>query len=292
MSTPAAVHLTATSTPACTLQVLAISADPKGRQGVRLAGSDLSRPGTPRSGTYRNRAAVDAPAVAADGMKLVMAPCGSPPPALQQWHWNVPAAGFMTNAGTGLCANVDDCGTGLITYACVTSGGTCCGGTCYDNQIFSIHPDGTLRSALSPNLAATDPGFGGELSLQAVVAGSAAQNFTYDAATSTIRGGLGGAQACVTPGAINATNVWGRPLADGSWALTFVNAGDLPSDITCSLANGCLAATGWEAGQMLHLRDLWARAPIANVTATVGYTATAVPASGGVVMLRATPLFA
>jgi hypothetical protein len=51
-----------------------------------------------------------------------------------------------------------------------------------------------------------------------------------------------------------ATAVVGRPLADGSWALGFFNAGNLPSDVTCDAA--CLVGMGWEPTQNFHVRDL------------------------------------
>ena len=206
------------------------------------------------------------------------------------WHWNVTAPGFLTNGG-GLCANLDDCGNDLIGFSCVTQGGTCCGANCYNNEIWTLSStDGSLRSAMSPALAVTDPGNSRKLTL-ATFTGAANQRFTYDAPSGALHGSSG---LCLTLGSSappNSTTVWGRPLIGGAWAITFLNAGSNVVDISCSVSDGCLVATGWEAAQPLLVRDLWAHAMLPNTTAGVGFTAKAVPANGGVVMLTLSPYF-
>lgn len=59
----------------------------------------------------------------------------------------------MYNAASGKCLNVNDCGTSVIYFSCVTSGGTCCGPTCYDNMKFQVQGT-TLTSPNKPGMCA------------------------------------------------------------------------------------------------------------------------------------------
>jgi hypothetical protein len=208
-------------------EVIGVGQDIMGRQGQRLVGGPLSGGG--------------------DGnVPLTMQPCIAGAPA-QTWAFDVPAPGFLAagNGSLSMCANVDDCGSALISFDCVTTGGTCCGPACYNNEIFSLNAaDGTLRSAMAANMCVTSSGLG----QQAVIApctGASNQKLAYDAAT----GAISNAGSCLTsggsPASTNRTNVWGRPLSDGSWALVFINAGSAPVDIACSYAE-CLSQLGWE----------------------------------------------
>lgn len=143
---------------------------------------------------------------------------------------------------------------------------------------------------MGSNLCVTSSGVSEQASL-APCSGSSSQEFAYDAAT----GALSNAGGCLTsggpsPGA-NKTNVWGRPLSDGSWALVFINAGSAPADISCTYAD-CLSQLGWEAEVNVTVRDLWAHTDLGTFNVAAGLLAPAVPAAGGVVMLRATPAFA
>lgn len=55
--------------------------------------------------------------------------------AEQQWVWGAADDGFLSSvAASGTCLNMDDCGTDVIYFPCVTTGGTCCGATCYKNE--------------------------------------------------------------------------------------------------------------------------------------------------------------
>ncbi len=56
------------------------------------------------------------------------------------------APGYLSNAATELCMNVDDCGTEIIAFTCVTTGGTCCGASCYEGLQFVLEVDGSLRT--------------------------------------------------------------------------------------------------------------------------------------------------
>ena len=53
----------------------------------------------------------------------------------------------------------------------------------------------------------------------------------------------------------NGTNVWGRELADGSWAFVFLNIGPNPVDISCDIS--CFEAAGFDLSVKLTVRDLW-----------------------------------
>lgn len=94
--------------------------------------------------------------------------------------------------------------------------------------------------------------------------------------------------AAVTPDPTACTNVWGRPLADGSVALVAVNNAPSPQAVSCGPA--CFAALNvTAAARGLAVRDLWAHA--ANGTLAPPFTWTAVvPGDGGSVMVRLTPV--
>lgn len=275
-------------------EVIGVGQDAMGRQGVRLKGGPVS---ASRRGlrTHRERKPVDRatrkltnPFDTPDtDVAVTMQPCAVGA-AAQVWKWNVTSAGFLTNPASNACLNLDDCGTDLIAYDCVTSGGTCAGANSYANEQFSLGADGTLRSALSPQLCATWQGSGSALNLQAC-ASLPGQKFAYDVTTSTLRSSDG--SQCMTVGDnADGTNVWGRPLSGGSWALVYLNTGLDASNVTCDFA-GCLGGTGWEADQVVAVRDLWAHADLGNFTAGSGWNVTSLPPSGGVAMFRMTPVW-
>jgi alpha-galactosidase len=87
-----------------------------------------------------------------------------------------------------------------------------------------------------------------------------------------------------------ATNVWGRPLSDGSWAFAFVNTDPSPTaDLVCDAA--CLSLTGWEATQSLAVRDLWAHKMLPNTTASAGLSVTNLEGNGGARLLKVWPIW-
>jgi hypothetical protein len=259
-------------------EVIAVNQDVKGRQGQRFAGNDISL-----ARTFGD-----------DGIPVTAQPCMSNNaagnvngvPTSQQWQWNVTAPGFVTNTASGLCMNIDDCTSDVILYECVTSGGTCCGAECYNNEIFTVDAiDASLRSALDPSQCVTSSGSGSAVSLQACV-GSTSQQWTYESTTQTIQNPQG---LCLTAGSSgNRTNVWGRALADGSFALAFLNVDIMPLDILCPYAT-CLSSTNWDPTQVVAVRDLWAHQDLGLFTVGNGWNVTALPADGGVVMLKLTP---
>jgi len=243
-------------------EVIAVSQDPEGRAGQKLWGGDL---GAGSSGTP----------------PLTLSKCN--PGSSQTWKWNVSAPFFITNTETNLCANVDNCGTKLIGYHCVTTGGTCAGPNSYANEQFYTHRDGTLRSGIL-NHCVTQNGVG-SATLIAPCTGAANQKWTFDSSTGKFMSGGG----CLTVGSGVRANIWGRPLEDGSWAIAFINAESTALDLTCDI--NCLSATGWEADQILSVRDLWAHANLPNTNPTMGLSVKNLAANGGIALFRVKPVW-
>jgi alpha-galactosidase len=84
-------------------------------------------------------------------------------------------------------------------------------------------------------------------------------------------------------GVPNATNVWGRPLYNGDWAIVFLNSATADVDITCD--SDCLKQTA-VFQQNVVVRDLWAHQDVLNVMNITSLTAKAVKAAGGSAMYR------
>eukprot|EP01116_Phalansterium_solitarium_P007284 TRINITY_DN19879_c0_g1_i1.p1 TRINITY_DN19879_c0_g1~~TRINITY_DN19879_c0_g1_i1.p1 ORF type:complete len:555 (+),score=132.94 TRINITY_DN19879_c0_g1_i1:131-1795(+) len=257
-------------------EVIAVGQDPLGRQGQRLVGGPIS---------IQRSAGDDVPVTL---QECTTSSLTGTAPTAQQWKWNVSALGYLTNAATGTCLNADDCGSDLILYQCVTTGGTCCGANCYNNLVFYIAGDGTLRTPMAPTQCVTAAGVGNQVYLQPCLPGSASQQFAYDSASQTLSTP---SNQCLTGGGASGSraNVWGRPLADGSWALAFVNADITAVDLTCGI--DCLSITGWEPEQRIAVRDLWAHADLDATTTAQGFNVTSLAADGGVVMVKLTPMW-
>jgi hypothetical protein len=287
-------------------EIIAVSQDPMGRQGILLAGGNLAIAPRSLKGHFERRlnGAVPDPRKAltasqlrhlrgpkwheSDDTPLTLQPCLASFAAIQTWEWNVSGVNYVSNPTTSLCANTNDCGSELIGFTCVNSGGTCCGPTCYDVLRFELQPsDSTLRSPSQVgNCATAMPG--GAVAMAACVPGLATQKWSLSAQKQLVNSG---ANQCLTvgTGVDPATAVVGRPLADGSWALGFFNAGNLPSDVTCDAA--CLVGMGWESTQNFHVRDLWTHEDLPDVAAGANITAPGLAAAGGVALYKITPFF-
>jgi len=81
-------------------------------------------------------------------------------------------------------------------------------------------------------------------------------------------------------------NVWGRPLADDSYALIFINNGDTTADIECNAE--CFGELGLTGGDTLNVRDLWAHTDNGTTTGQT-YVAYNVAPQGGSVIVKLTP---
>ena len=287
-------------------EVIAVGQDPMGRQGILLAGGKLSLaprglaehlarrhagevvdPRTVYSPEELRRLRGSTWAESGDGnTPLTMLPCASPVSSVQQWTWNASGVNYLSNSATQMCANTDDCGADLIAFTCITSGNTCCGNGCLDNMRFILNSDGTLRTPSQPGQCAVGaPGL--QVTLAPCAAGDTAQQWAFNAATKQLTSG----NQCLTvgDGAADRTAVIGRPLADGSWALGFFNAGLSPGDVVCDAT--CLAGMGFESTQAFHVSDLYAHADLPNVPAGANITAPALQGSGGVMLLQVLPIF-
>mmetsp|Transcript_25104 Transcript_25104/g.74918 ORF Transcript_25104/g.74918 Transcript_25104/m.74918 type:complete len:417 (-) Transcript_25104:82-1332(-) len=78
------------------------------------------------------------------------------------------------------------------------------------------------------------------------------------------------------------TNVWARPLADGSHALVFLNAGGAAADVTCG--PDCFARIAVGGSDRLAARDLWAATDLPDVAGAT-FTARALAPHGGHLMI-------
>ena len=80
------------------------------------------------------------------------------------------------------------------------------------------------------------------------------------------------------------TNVWGKMLPNGGWAVVFVNNGPNATTIHCDI--GCYGAVVGADRRSYSVRDLFARKTIGTFSVPQTLVATAVAPSGGSAMLR------
>ena len=86
--------------------------------------------------------------------------------------------------------------------------------------------------------------------------------------------------------ASSCTNVWARPLADGSVALAFLNTGKAAANVTCDAA--CFAAAALSGADRLLVRDLLAHVDIPSLGPPFALTAE-VGGDGSAAAFRLTP---
>jgi len=89
-------------------------------------------------------------------------------------------------------------------------------------------------------------------------------------------------------GVTTRTNVWARPLSDGSHAMVFLNALEEDANVTCN--QDCFAAIGRLPGEQLSVKDLWMDTSLPDIT-DASFTASALLANGGHMMIKVTPSF-
>jgi len=82
------------------------------------------------------------------------------------------------------------------------------------------------------------------------------------------------------------TNIWGRALNDGSFAVVFLNNYPNDMDITCD--QNCFTQMKYAPSSKLMVRDLWAHSNVGVITAS-SFIAHAVPGAGGCAMYRFYP---
>ncbi len=114
----------------------------------------------------------------------------------QQWSFNSPAQGYLSNSPAHqqpMCLNSDGCGSSLIYYQCVTSGGTCCGATCYAGLQFSLNANGSLTTPLNGQCVSVAPA--GNITL-APCGSVGNQSWSYSSSSKQLQ--LQGSNLCLT----------------------------------------------------------------------------------------------
>lgn len=196
----------------------------------------------------------------------------------------------------------------VITWPCAEGGRRsrarsiapqgCCpdGSSC--NLQWSLHPeDGTVRSFLAggdvvsdcqllrkgASIAATSPpslqcltaagGANAGVFALPCIPGNASQLWYFNATDESLRTGVedpspASEPLCATAGGAMAADIWGRPLASGSWAFAALNAAvATPASVSCDWAQCLGPATGWSSDQRVMVRTLaspldeWSRLP-------------------------------
>jgi len=253
-------------------EVIAVNQDPLGKQGTRVMGGSLLDSIFTDDGVHR-----------AHNTPASLTAC-NPKDAAQKWSENAPASGYFQNPSSKLCLNVDDCGSDLIYFTCVQSGGTCCGATCYNNMQFAVS-GGQLTTPMHPGQCGAD--MGGHVTFGPCSA-AAHQNWTFSETTGAISVTVGDTTTClstnVAPPTASPLNVWARPLSGGSWAAVFLNIGPNASDVTCDA--DCFAAMGIAASDQMVATDLWDTDPSPKPIPFTGakFTAPNLAAEGGSAM--------
>ena len=85
---------------------------------------------------------------------------------------------------------------------------------------------------------------------------------------------------------VNGSNVWGRPLADGSWAVVFINVGEKQTDVGCD--QDCFAVMGFDGQLPVQARDLWAHIDLKPFSPP--HISLSIAPNGGVAMLKVSQL--
>ena len=261
--------------------------DPAVIPGQRIVGSDLQFPcTTPPS---------DVP------YTVLLMPCDMTDPA-QQWT-ATPVPGGASGEVT-FTTTVDGQSVTMANSGCNTTPGTpvyaltspqACGASASQ---WTVAGDGTIHSGVGSGLcldAYAIAGIPGPTIDTWSCSGNAMQVWTH-LPDNRIR--LNTYQPdpsftmCLTarPAATTCTNVWSRPLADGSHAFAFIN-NDNARNLTVTCDEGCFAAMGLNATSApkgLAIRDLWAHAVVANITSPFSFAA-GVQAAGGSNIYRAIP---
>ena len=248
------------------------SQDPLGIPGFRVVGGDLKYP-----------CGGDVPAPAKYAVEALA--CNASDPR-QRW---------VSNGNGSSIALAGDASTVLDGWQCSTADNTPVYGAPPDgagakcagrNQNWSWRPDGTIVNVNSNTCLDVYNYNGPNVDLW-TCNGGANQKWSL-----TPEGLLQSAQtftprlcaAAVTPAAAACTNVWARPLVDGSVAFVFVNNGAANATVTCDAA--CFSAMNVTGSGSVSIRDLWEHAVVATLTPPYTYNAM-VQGEGGSVIVRA-----
>lgn len=128
-------------------------------------------------------------------MSTLLGPCdptGASPG--QRWAFDDPVPGYLSTQMGGYdqqCLNVNGCGTEVITWTCVTSGGTCCGSDCYANLQWNLTDSGELVSLLDQQCVTNNATAG----LVMAPCGQSNQTWVYNASSLQLQ--LSGTGLCL-----------------------------------------------------------------------------------------------
>jgi len=242
-------------------EVIAVNQDPLGKQGIRMAGGPLSSGSLPPA---------------------IVLPCDGS--ENQKWEVDKVMSGFISQQGT--CLNVDNCGSDLIYFPCVTTGGTCCGKTCYKNEQFHFDTETRQLASLirSSKECVQVNNVGGMVLAPCSNSLTVSPDQIWDYNNQTKQ--LKNQGKCLSRQEVAAFNVWGRPLSGGAWALVFLNTGSAVTNVTCT--SDCLSQTGLKG--KVTVRDLWTHKDIGEVSISSPLTAINLPAKGGFAMYKLTTI--
>ena len=256
-------------------ELIAVNQDPLGAAAQRVVGGDLKFPcSAPAPGGL---ASVEA------------APCNAGD-AGQRWAFDAASGRIASAAFPGGVLTASGCGgSDGNPVAVAAAGADGCGGRA---QEWAWGPSGQVINNNSGSCLDVFDWAGPAVDTWACNGGSN-QQFTLNADGTisephSLPGGGGGPsclRATAAPPAQACTNVWGRKLSGGAFALGFVNNGGANATVACDAA--CFAATGVTAGRFT-VRDLWAHADVGTVQPPYAFSAS-VPGGGFANAYKLTP---
>jgi len=249
-------------------ELIAINQDPLGSPAQRVVGGDLKYPcqqGIP-------------------GAALVAAAPCQDPTTNAAFHWTVDASsGLVENAAfPGNALDVQGCNSADGTPVILTPVGK---PQCSNSQKWSWAAQGTLNNAaLGSGVCLDVYDWSGPAADVWECNGGSNQVFSLTS-SGTLRMGTDAKHptplclmASAPPPSSSCTNVWGRALSGGDFALGFVN-NDASSALNVTCDSTCMDAIGIKEGSFI-VRDLWAHASVATLPGPP-YTFSALVDSGG-----------
>jgi hypothetical protein len=241
-------------------ELIALNQDPLGSPARRLVGGDISYPCS-----------------SDDQLASVLAvECNASDPAQQ---WSVLSVGGLTFISSkafpgGVLDNVQ-CesadGASVAVYRNDTGGGKCAG----VNQKWAWGTNGSIINAFSGKCLDVYGWVGPDVDTWTCTGGGN-QNFTLSASgqISSHAGPAGQSPRCLSASAAPCTNVWGRKLSKGDFALGFVNNAASPTNVTCDSACFKNLLDGDTRASAITVRDLWSHKTVAVLHETTSFTAT------------------
>ena len=231
-------------------ELIALNQDPLGSPARRIVGGDISYPCSSTSG---------------DQLASVIAvACNASDPAQ---HWSASSADGLTyvissKAFPGGVLDNLDCGSSDGTSVALLrmSAGKCAG----LNQRWFWSTNGSVVNANSRKCLDVYSWVGPDVDTWSCTGGGN-QNFTLLASgqISSHAGAGGQPPLCLSASVNPCTNVWGRKLSKGDFALGYVNNGGLPANVTCDDACFKTLLDGDTRSSGLVVRDLWSHRTVA-----------------------------